>query len=300
MLNRKQLVIILGVVIVLAATYLWVNYGPRDTSEGRSFDGDNAMQHLVYQVNLGPRTVGSKAHDQAVEYFRNRLKKARWEVSIQETTYGEHNIQNLIAKRGSGSPWTVIGAHYDSRLLADQDQNPNNRTEPVPGANDGASGAAVILELAESLPDKMKGSIWMVLFDAEDNGEISGWDWTLGAEAFVASLQSKPDAAVILDMIGDSDLNIYMERNSNADITRQIWLTAATEGYTNSFIQEYRYSMLDDHTPFLQAGIPAVDIIDFDYPYWHTTQDTIDKVSAQSLKTVGVTVQKWLNGRHAP
>jgi Zn-dependent M28 family amino/carboxypeptidase len=201
---------------------------------------------------------------------------------------------NVIAKRGSGSPWVVLGAHYDSRLWANQDPDPAKQKDPVPGADDGASGVAVLTELGRSLPSDLPGQIWLVFFDVEDNGEIPGWDWLLGSQAFVQNLQTLPDAAVILDMIGDANLNIYEERNSDPTINQQVWDTAARLGYGSQFIKSDKYSMLDDHTPFLNAGIPSVDIIDFDYPYWHTTQDTVDKTSASSLKAVGDTVQAWL------
>ena len=98
-------------------------------------------------------------------------------------------------------------------------------------------------------------------------------------------------------MIGDADLNIYKERTSDQELMDEIWAVAATLGYEQAFIPEPKYSMLDDHTPFLQAGIPAVDIIDFDYPYWHTTGDTVDKVSAESLEIVGKTLQEWIARR---
>jgi Zn-dependent M28 family amino/carboxypeptidase len=95
-------------------------------------------------------------------------------------------------------------------------------------------------------------------------------------------------------MIGDADLNIYLEKNSNPALRAEIWSTAQKIGYGNQFINEEKFSMLDDHTPFLEAGIPAVDLIDFDYPYWHTTQDTPDKVSAESLQAVGDTLLSWV------
>jgi Zn-dependent M28 family amino/carboxypeptidase len=136
--------------------------------------------------------------------------------------------------------------------------------------------------------------IWLVFFDAEDNGRIEGWDWILGSRAFVDELDFRPEAVVIVDMIGDADQNIYIERNSSPNLVEEIWDIAAELGYEQFFISEPRHSMLDDHTPFLQAGIPAIDIIDFDYPYWHTTSDTVDKVSAQSLMVVGTTLQEWL------
>jgi glutaminyl-peptide cyclotransferase len=102
-----------------------------------------------------------------------------------------------------------------------------------------------------------------------------------------------------VDMIGDADLNIYLEKNSNVPIRTEIWSTAEKLGYSKQFINQEKYSMEDDHTPFLEAGLPAVDLIDFDYPYWHTTQDTPDKVSAESLGVVGKTLWKWIVGQTA-
>jgi Zn-dependent M28 family amino/carboxypeptidase len=258
------------------------------------FDSAQALKDVGYQVNLGPRTVGSQAHEQVVAWMETQLSQAGWQTERQEATALGHPILNVIAKRGSGKPWIIVGAHYDSRLLADHDADPAKRTLPVPGANDGASGVAVLLELARSLPKTMQAQIWLVMIDNEDNGDIPGWDWLLGSQALVNQLQGKPDAAVIIDMIGDADLNIYMEKNSSRQLNTQIWDQAAELGYGQQFIASYKYQMIDDHVPFLNAGIPAVDIIDFDYPYWHTTQDTVDKVSAKSLQAVGDTLRDWL------
>ncbi len=188
-----------------------------------------------------------------------------------------------------------MGAHYDSRLLADQDTGPG-ATLPVPGANDGASGVAVLLELARSLPIDTT-PVWLVFFDAEDSGGLDNRQWIMGSDAFVSLLQIKPQAAVIVDMVGDTNLNIYEERNSDPLFTAEIWAQAAKLGYSRYFIPTPKYDMIDDHTPFLEAGIRAVDIIDFDYPYWHKTADTIDKVSATSLQAVGKTLWAWIESK---
>jgi hypothetical protein len=140
----------------------------------------------------------------------------------------------------------------------------------------------------------MASQVWLVFFDAEDQGRIEGWDWILGSRAFAESLQGTPDSVIIVDMIGDADLNIYYERNSDAELSQAIFETAHELGYADQFIQEEKYSILDDHTPFLELDIPAVDLIDFDYPYWHTTADTADKVSSESLSAVGVTLRHWI------
>ncbi len=234
------------------------------------------------------------------------LKDNGWEVQSQQVEWQGKPVHNIIGKIGSGSPWIILGAHYNSRLWADQDPDPQKRTTPVPGANDGASGVAVLTELARVIPNVLdlknggKGQIWLVFFDAEDNGEIPGWDWLFGSCAFVESLQEKPDAAVILDMIGDADQQIYIERNSNKALVNEIWTIAGQLGYEKRFIPEPKFSMIDDHTPFLQKGIPAVDVIDFNYPYWHTTADTEDKLSTESLQAVGDTMLAWLKQKFIP
>ena len=273
------------VCIILAVSY---------DATPRKFNGDNALKDVLFQVALGPRIPASAAHQQLVEWLQKTLTQYGWKVEVQNGSMLDHPIQNIIAKKGMGSRWMIFGAHYDSRLLADQDQNPELRKQPVPAANDGASGVAVLVELARTIPDNLNAEVWLVFFDAEDNGGIPGWDWLLGSRFFVNQLTCCPDAVIVVDMIGDANLNIYKERNSNQALNNEIWSKANDLGYSSQFIPESKYAIIDDHTPFLEAGIPAVDIIDFDYPYWHTTLDTPDKVSALSLQVVGETLLAWL------
>lgn len=288
-------IIIFGSALVLGLLLLTE---PAPAARVADFDGQRAFADLTYQVELGPRTPGSQAHQAVVDYFTAELTKAGWNVEIQETTWEGHPIRNVIAKRGSG-PWVIIGAHYDTRMAANRDPDPIKQAEPVPGANDGASGAAVLLELARSLPADLNQEVWLVFFDAEDQGGLPGWDWIQGSRAMAAGLDSNPQAVIVVDMVADADLNIYMERNSDPELTGQIWDIAAELGYGDTFIPEAKHGVLDDHTPFLEKGIPAVVIIDIEYPYWHTTQDTLDKVSANSLEVVGRTLQRWLMIRDA-
>jgi glutaminyl-peptide cyclotransferase len=276
-----------------AASFLTVEPDPV------SFDGSHALADVQTQVAFGPRTPGSEGHAQIREWMRAELESAGWIVEVQETERWGHPIYNIIAKRNDEEPQIILGAHYDTRFFADNDPDANKHTEPVPGANDGASGVSVLIELARTLPDDTV-PVWLVFFDTEDNGRIEGWDWILGSRAFVEEIEITARAVVIVDMIGDADLNIYLEKNSNNQIRAEIWSTAEKLGYGNVFINEEKFSMLDDHTPFLEAGIPAVDIIDFDYPYWHTTQDTVDKVSAQSLQAVGDTLWHWIVEQAGP
>lgn len=262
------------------------------------FEGRRALEDVQRQVAFGPRLPDSRAHAQTIDYIQGILKENGWTTEIQKGSLLGHPIQNVVGRRGEGKPWIIMGAHYDSRLIANRDPDPNKRNDPVPGANDGASGVAVLLELARVLPTDISGQVWLVFFDLEDNGQIPGWDWILGSQAFVQALNGQPDAVVVLDMIGDADLNIYQEKNSDAGLSQEIWDIAHSLGYIHEFISQPKYSILDDHLPFLRAGIPAVDLIDFDYPYWHTTADTPDKVSASSLQAVGDTMVTFLTQRN--
>ena len=268
-----------------------------DTSDGNKellFNGERAYQDVIYQTSLGSRVIGSDAHAKVVQWLQDRLNSQEWGVEVQEGNKTNVPIKNIIAKRGTGTPWIILGAHYDSRIIADRDQVPEKRLLPVPGANDGASGVAVLLEIARVLPQETRGQIWLVFFDAEDNGNYQGQDWILGSRLFVENLKEKPDAMILVDMIGDTNLTVYWERNSDQRLNKQIWDIANRLGYSDIFIPVYKHKIIDDHIPFLEANIPAIDIIDFDYPYWHTTADTADKVSSESLSVIGNTILKWL------
>jgi glutaminyl-peptide cyclotransferase len=295
-MNKKSVAVYLSIIAILivgAASWYASRNLPQPTALAVPFDGQRAYADVQAQVGFGPRIPGSEGHAKIQEWMHEELVKAGWQVEVQESEALGHPIENIVGRRSDEPPQIILGAHYDSRIFADSDPDPAQHTNFVPGANDGASGVAVLLELARSLPEETV-PVWLVFFDAEDNGRIEGWDWILGSREFVKNNPLQPRAVIIVDMIGDADLNIYKERNSNPDLTNEIWNVAKELGYEKRFIPEYKHSMLDDHTPFLEAGIPAVDIIDFDYPYWHTVQDTPDKVSAESLQAVGETLRDWI------
>lgn len=291
--TRIMRIILLWLGILLIGVTGWLVYN--SIYPATHFDGQRSYQDVLAQVSLGARTPGSVAHAQTIDYIQQELEMAGWKAQIQTTEWDGFSVTNIIASRSEDPPRIILGAHYDSRLQADQDPGPG-RSRPVPGANDGASGVAVLLELARSLPSGGV-PVQLVFFDAEDNGGLYNRQWIMGSQAFVAALTETPHSVVIVDMVGDVDLNLYIERNSDVALTAEIWAQAAALGYGKLFIATPKYAMLDDHTPFLEAGIPAVDIIDFDYPYWHTSADTADKVSAQSLQVVGETIWVWINSQ---
>lgn len=257
------------------------------------FNGADALKDVETQVAMGPRIPGSAGHAGALTWMRSELEAAGWQVRIQSGEVLGHPIQNLVAFRSEQAPEILLAAHYDTRIYASRDPDPAKRMEPVPGADDGASGVAVLLELARSLPHDTV-PIWLVFFDAEDNGEIPGWDWLLGSREFVAHMTVRPRAMVLVDMVGDPNLNLPIEANSDPALRTSIWKTAATLGHSKVFIPQTKYTIEDDHLPFIKAGIPAVDIIDLDYKYWHTTQDTPEHVSASSLQIVGDVLWTWI------
>lgn len=284
----------LAVLIFLSGFFLYENL----SDQPEAFDGERAWQDVAYQVSLGPRTPGSTASLELRSWLTEELETEGWVVEEQSCLdCATLPVFNIVAKRGSGEPWIILGAHYDTRLLADRDPKFDLRSQPAPGGNDGASGVAVLLELARVLPSDLNKEIWMVFFDAEDNGRIENHDWIMGSTLFVQHLtQSEPtlpDAAIIVDMVGDKDLSLYYEQQSNQELREQIWTIAKKLGY-EQFIPSQKHNIIDDHLPFIEAGIPAIDIIDIEYAYWHTTADTADKVSPQSLEAVGATLQNWL------
>jgi len=258
------------------------------------FDGGVAYQHVLDQVGFGPRPTGSQANRQTGDYIISQLEAAGWTVEVQDFTYMGVAARNIIGRAGDG-PVAIIGAHYDTRRQADNDPDPARRTEPVMGANDGASGTAVLLELARVLDRKaLRNQIWLAFFDAEDNGRLDGWEFIAGSRYMAEHLSVTPAFVIVADMIGDADQQIYKERNSTPALQDRVWAIAARLDYQDYFIPEQKWAMLDDHTPFLQLGIPALDLIDFDYPYWHTIADTADKVAPAALERVGRVLETLL------
>ena len=217
-----------------------------------------------------------------------------WVVTFQNFTYKEVECVNIIARWDaiSSSP-IVLGAHYDTRPPGSADSGSGL------GANDGASGVAVLIELADVLPNETRSSVEIVLFDAEDSGGISGWDWIQGSTYYVSQLSTARrdsiQAMILLDMVGDINLELPRERSSTTSLQNTIWSIADQLGHNDTFIDAFRGPIIDDHRPFLDAGIPAVDIIQVPFPsYWHTLEDTPDKCSAESLGIVGEVIEVFI------
>ncbi|MDH7570479.1 MAG: M28 family peptidase [Armatimonadota bacterium] len=270
---------------------------PTVAAPAAAFDGQRAMEWLKRQVDAGPRVPGTAAHSTVRQLLLQGLGPG---AKVQEFTHrtrrGSVPMANLIATYGPQSGDRVLlCAHWDTRPIADRDPNPANRAKPIPGANDGASGVAVLMELArifQAAPPPV--GVTIVLFDGEDWG-TSLEEMFLGSTYFAENQVGGPFRyAILLDMVGDADLQIYRERHSERqakEVVDKVWRAAAELGYDH-FRPTLGEEIWDDHIPLQRKGIPAIDVIDFDYPYWHTLQDTVDKCSARSLQIVGDVIRK--------
>ncbi len=293
-IRRGNVVQLLGLVLLCVLLAACTPVADRPSPEDESFSGEASHLWVIKQCDYGYRIPGSQAIRQTGDMIIDELKALGWSTQEQAFTYMETPIRNILAWKGEG-PALLLGAHYDTRPAADQ-EDPG---VPVLGANDGASGVAVLLELARVLDiDATEQRVYLAFFDAEDSGRLNGWDWIVGSTYMAAHWGEAGEppltTMVLVDMIGDADQQVYYEQNSDPTLRETIWAVAGQLGYGERIIPEPKYAIIDDHIPFVRMGLPAVDMIDFDYPYWHTTQDTPDKVSAESLEAIGRTLEVWL------
>lgn len=280
--------------------------------------GEMAYEVLNRVCQLGPRICGSVAMIEQQQMLTDHFQKlgasvTRQTFSVRHPVNGTPvELCNLIVQfHPQRMNRILIACHYDTRPFPDRDSE--NPTGLFLGANDGASGVGLLCELGTFMPGlESEFGVDFVFFDGEEFIFQQGRDpYLLGSTWFARSYAARPpawrySAGVLVDMIGDKDLNLYYEKNSwrdARDITRQIWDVARREG-VEEFVPRTRHEVRDDHLPLIQiAGIPTCDIIDFDFPspsstpknkYWHTTQDTPDKCSAESLAKVGNVILAWL------
>jgi glutaminyl-peptide cyclotransferase len=273
-----------------------------------TFSGPQAFEYLVAQCDFGPRPPETEAHKECATWLTETMRSFTDDVEQQyfshwfALTGDTANLVNIIARfQPEMRDRVVIGAHWDTRPVAEFDPNPANRKKPIPGANDGASGVAVILELARILSENPPPvGIELVLFDGEDSGQHEDLNsWCIGSRDYGMHLTGElPRWGIVLDMIGEKDAVYSLELNSlelAPRLTRTLW-HLADELHLIQFDPSRGPTVWDDHMMLNRYGIPTVDIIDFDYPYWHTTEDTPDKCSAESLSSVGTLLVHWIYG----
>ncbi|MEN6357231.1 MAG: M28 family peptidase [Armatimonadota bacterium] len=269
-----------------------------------TFDENRAFSLLTKQVEFGPRYPGTDGHKAAAEFIQAQLKPYADGVKVQEfskTVRGKYlEMQNIVAHfNPDAKKHILLSAHWDSRPTADMEIDPEKKKQPIPGANDGGSGVAVLLELARMFAkQKPDVGVVMVFFDGEDYGPGEP-EMFLGSKYFAKNLADgssyngkliKIDYGILLDMVGDKDLQIPKEQKSvsaASDVVEKVWSMADKLGYRDVFTPGVGMSIEDDHLPLIDAGVKCIDVIDFNYGPWHTLDDTPDKCSPKSLKTVG-------------
>jgi glutaminyl-peptide cyclotransferase len=268
------------------------------------FDANRAFGYLKAQVAFGPRVPNSEGHRRCLEYLVNTLRRSAESVRLQQFAEAGYDgeqllLTNIIASfKPSLRQRILLCAHWDTRPRAERDEDPEKRQKPIPGANDGASGVAVLLEIAAQLKQSPPAiGVDIVLFDGEDYGKEGDLPrYLLGSQYFARSKPADyvPRFGILLDMVGDAALEIPQEKNSlrfAPDVVDMVWKTAQQLN-VHQFIPEVGEEIHDDHIPLNRAGIKTIDLIDFNYPdetnrYWHTHQDTPEHCSAESLGAVG-------------
>ena len=264
------------------------------------FSGEKAFAHIQRLVDFGPRPSGSKALENSREYVENELKASGWQVTRQaftdDTPRGKIHFLNLVAQFSDHgkrtSPSFLLCSHYDTKMFD---------TIRFVGANDGGSSTGLLLELARVLGrhPNLASKIELVFFDCEEAFEqFSETDGVYGSRYFARQLQG--DGAkqfrggLLFDMVGDRSLGITFPSDSPAEMARDLFAAAEALNLRNYFTYFGR-ELIDDHAPLNAIGIPTMDIIDFDYPWWHTADDTMDKISAHSLQVVGSVALYYLS-----
>lgn len=281
-----------------------------------TFDGAYAFSSVQKQVSFGPRVPNTKSHLQCKDYLIAELSLYADTVIVQSF---EDNIEgekvqlfNIIAKfKGeNSSKLLLLGAHWDSRPLADEDPNPIKAAKSFDAANDGGSGVGVLLSIAKSFKSqKPPVSVDIVLFDGEDLGLHGSSEYFCrGSKYYTQQLTplNRPTNVIILDLVGDKEAQFTIEGNSYRSapsMIRSLWSVGAEVG-NGTFVNQTKYEIYDDHIPFIEIGIPSLDIIDAelvgnnaDNPrrrYWHTADDTMDNIAESSLSGVGKTVLTFI------
>jgi glutaminyl-peptide cyclotransferase len=284
---------------------------PAEQAGRPAFDKARAWKHLERQVAFGPRVPNMPGHTACRDYLMETLKPLADSVERQDFTrrLGGKTLRmsNVIARwKGKSSEGGVLlCAHWDTRPTADMEWDPAEREKPIPGANDGASGVAVLLEAARLFKESPPPvPVMIVFFDGEDYGpEIDRM--FLGSRYFAANLpRDVPRRGILLDMVGDKDLVIPQEGYSvqrAPEVVEEVYAVAARLGLEKHFPRRVGPPIMDDHLPLLDRGLKVIDLIDFDYgpdnSWWHTHEDTPDKCSPDSLKVVGDVVTEWVYGK---
>ncbi|MFX0122689.1 MAG: M28 family peptidase [Candidatus Hodarchaeota archaeon] len=276
------------------------------------FNATHAYDLIQKQVELGPRYPGSRGIEKVRHMIASELLPTnKWVIKFQNFSKKWDNqevtLVNIICTplvHNLTQPFFLLMAHYDTRLWANNDPDPTKRKEPVLGANDGASGVAVVLELGKVLLEEYKYSNFqLIFFDGEDQGQILGWDWLLGSRFYVESQEFKNQNlsfAILFDMVAGINATFKREKYSDqyaGSLITKLWNEADKLGFNNYFVNQTGFHVIDDHLPLIENNIPAVDIIDDfinRFRPWHTSFDNMTFIDTKTIEAVGLTLESGL------
>lgn len=297
--------ILLTILLSAISYFAYLAYGlmPGSVAD-QSFTGSRALDHARQVASFGPRPVGSAGNRKAGEWLMRYVASQGWDIIMQPFTLTNGiEAQNIIAIRSpsnSDAPVALIATHIDTRLFADADLNPANHEKASVGANKGASGVALLAELARTVDVENSGhTICLAFFDAEENGGLAGWSANIGSQLFIENLDrsaqrcANPRFAVVVDLVGAKDVRIQPIGNDN-QIYAALRQVAAEIGYGQTFGSSPGEVPNNEINWFLQQGIESATISDYTFPFSNSLSDTIDKLDMQSLEQIGRTVEVWL------
>jgi len=319
LLNRPRTLVALGLVclvclvVPLAFRGGFMSAEAAPTPVPAPVDGDRAYKYLKQICDIGPRPAGSEANRQQRVLVASHFAKMGAKVTEQPFTTRDPRTGQVVNMANLVGSWfperksrVVIGAHYDTRPFPDEEKDPKLRATPFIGANDGASGVALLMEIAHHL--KTLPTEWgvdLVLFDGEELVYGTNGDYFLGSKEFARRYveeqdRTRPtytyDAGLVLDMVGGRNMKLKQEPHSLSlapRLVREVW-GVARQLKARAFVTQVGRAVLDDHLPLNNGGIPTIDIIDFDYPYWHTAKDLPENCTGASMGQVGKVVTAWL------
>jgi len=298
--------ILIGALLAAVGFFGYLGYGLlRPDIVNEPFSGERALTNVGRQLEFGPRITGTAASLRMGDWLVEQLRLLGWDVVIQPFTINEQvQGRNIVAVRSPappGAPVALLATHYDSRLAADADPDPAQQQTPTPGANAGASGPAILLELARTLDVDAGGhTICLAFFDAEANAGLPGWDANIGSRLFVESQPesvprcASPRFVVGVDQAGAIDQRFFQNEAGDPALNTALWNVADALELGARFLDQRRPMSLSATAVFSATGSATADVMSTDYPYGATLADTLDKLSADTLGAAGLVLETWL------
>ena len=324
--------ILVAMLVAAVGFFGYLGYGLiRADAAVEGYSGESALAYAARQMEFGPRPITSDANAELETWLIGELQAADWRAAVQpyvaqvpvsavgsdvlsatvSADFYTVEAENIIAVKSptdvEDPPVGLLVTHFDSRVVSDADPDPALRADLNPGANAGASGTAALLELARTLDvDSTGHRLCLVFVNGEANRGLDGWETSHGIDYFLIGLRNgqveqcaNPRFAVVLDLVGGANQQIFVERTSDVGLSTELWGTARSLGYEDSIVPEVKWLARGPHAALNRAGIPSAVMLDYDYAYRDTTQDTVDKLDAESFARVGRVLANWLE-RGAP